>query len=1462
MTASRPQTVNAADPRSSSRTEPVPGPPSGQGHIPIVAIGASAGGLDACRTFLKALAPETGMAFIFVQHLDPAHHSLIVDLLTGHTALAVTEAVDGAVIERDHFYVIAPGTYLSVEDGALRVARPAAHERVRLPFNALLNSLAAEKGIATIAVILSGTGSDGSAALRGFKARGGLVVAQSPEEAAYDGMPQSAVMTGLVDHILPISKIPAALTEYVRMQATGPSETPAIPVWPSAGLSDIIDLLRTKTPHDFRSYKPGTLKRRVERRMGLASVPAGDLARYCELLARDHKELEALSQDLLINVTSFFRDEAIFNYLGEKTVPDVVRSHSADTPIRVWIAGCSSGEEAYSIAILFSEAIAAIDPHKKLQVFASDVDADAIATAREGVYPATIATEVSEARLARFFAREERGYRVLPDLRSLVVFTEQDVLADPPFSRIDMVSCRNLLIYLMPDAQAKVISLFHFALRENGILLLGSSETVGKADGRFAAVSRSRRIFRHIGRSRPGELMFSLNPTESIRTLPRSGIQAAPSHQNALAELCRQMVMDRYAPAAVLINSKNECVYSLGSIDRYLSVAPGYPNHDILSMVSRPLQTKLRSAIQRAGQQRTRIVTTGRAGKAHPFSIHVEPIASEGQAYYLICFLEEQTVKPARKSDPEASTDDTRVRELESELEATKAELNGAIRNLEISADEQKAINEEEASFNEEYQSTNEELLTSKEELQSINEELTALNGQLQETLERQRTTANDLQNVLYSTEFATLFLDPDLNIRFFTPSTRSLFNVIPGDIGRPLADLSSLTVDATLLIDAAAVLKNHMPLENEIETRNGTWYMRRILPYLGEDDVVEGVVITFVDVTEQRHIADALQIAKRQADFANAAKSRFLAAASHDLRQPLQTLNLLQGLLARTVEGEKQQGLVARVGDTLGAMADMLNALLDINQIEIGIVKAEMADFPIRDLLTPLKHQFATTAQATCLALRVVDCGLTVRTDPRLLEQMVRNLLSNAFKYTKTGKILLGCRRRGKMLSIEIWDTGIGIPATELQSIFDEYHQLNNDARERSKGLGLGLSIVQRLGNLLGHRIRVKSRPSKGSMFAIDVEIVRTGEAILPEKPQAPFAEGLSDLYRSTASLLLIEDDPEVRDLLAQVLTEAGHKVVVAADGPIALTLAARHEEDFDLILSDYNVPGGLNGMQILGTLRERAGYTIPAIILTGDISRETLSDVAGENLLRLAKPVVVADVENAIQTILAGKSNVPAPLPRDVPANSARTVYVIDDDEELLETLRLALEKHGLFVETYVRCEDFLRDRGSINQGCVLVDGYLPGMDGLGLLHRLKEQGRSLPSIMMTGNSDVTMAVNAMKAGASDFIEKPVAHAELLASIDRALEIAEGSTRRTAWNRDAARLIASLTARQKEIMTLVLAGQPSKNIAADLGISQRTVENHRASIMTKTGSRSLPALARLAVAANLTAFGSDVCE
>ncbi len=535
MAENHPRELKAGRSRAGRRVVLARGPPGeSRDDFPVVGIGASAGGLEVCRKFLSTLASGNGMAFILIQHLDPTHESMMVDLLASHTSMTVLQAVEGMLIERDHLYVIPPGAYLSVSDGALHLSQPQARHGARLPFDFLLRSLAADFGSRAICVILSGTGADGSLGSQAIKEQSGLVVAQDPAEADYDGMPKNAIATGAVDLVLPVAEIPGALVKYDRrivLARTRNGQHPpgAVSNW----LFEIIDLLRTKTSHDFTLYKQGTLQRRIERRMAMAALETDDMDRYLEVLRNDGEELDRLAKDILINVTSFFRDPKVFDLLAEKIIPELVGRHPADQPLRIWVAGCSTGEETYSLAMLFREQIALTKRNIKLQIFASDVDPDAITKAREGLYPQTIEADVSPARLARFFSKEDHRYRVSPELRSVVVFTVQDVLGDPPFSRLDLVSCRNLLIYLLPEAQARVISLFHFALRDGGLLLLGGAETAGNIDGRFESIAKSERLYRHIGTRRVGELDFSQNVRGELPAQARSGQTQAPPRHSA-----------------------------------------------------------------------------------------------------------------------------------------------------------------------------------------------------------------------------------------------------------------------------------------------------------------------------------------------------------------------------------------------------------------------------------------------------------------------------------------------------------------------------------------------------------------------------------------------------------------------------------------------------------------------------------------------------------------------------------------------------------------------------------------------------------------------------------------------------------------------------------------------------------------------------------------------------------------
>jgi two-component system, chemotaxis family, CheB/CheR fusion protein len=1520
------------------------------------------------------------MAFVLIQHLDPTHASMMVDLLAGHTPMPVQQAADGMSLEREHVYLIPPGSYLSIRDGALRLSEPLERHGARLPYDFFLRSLAEELGERAICVILSGTGGDGSLGLKAVKKKGGLVIAQDPDEAEYDGMPRSAILTGAVDLVLPVAKLPETLAKYGRqLVLNGERRKGLEPDHPPDRLAEIVDLLRTKAAHDFSLYKPGTLVRRIERRMALAG--ADDSGGYLDRLRQDPGELELLAKDLLINVTSFFRDSSAFEFLVNEVIPDLVHRHSLDWPLRVWVAGCSTGEETYSLAMLFLEEIAAAKRNIKLQVFASDVDEEAVALAREGRYSESIAAGVSSARLARFFTQEDHSYQVVPELRETVVFTTQDVLADPPFSRLDLISCRNLLIYLRPEAQEKVLLLFHFALREGGILVLGNSETVASLNDRFEPISKTQRIYRQIGQRRPGEVDFPIG-SGGARTLWPGRTRPAAAQGISARDLTQRLLLEAYAPASVLVNRKHECLYFSGPADRYLRVAAGEPSRDLIALAREGLRNRLRTAIQRASREHALAITTGAqvsfGGSAVAVRIEVHPVQSDREELLLVSFFDEPGREPGRAV--ESPNDLSRTAELERELDATRKELHSAIHELEIANEEHKAINQEAMSANEEFQSTNEELMTSREELQSLNEELTALNSQLQETLERQRSTSNDLQNILDSSGVATLFLDTDLNIRFFTPAAKSLFRVIATDIGRPLADLARRINDPALLADSGAVLAGHVPPNRAVEADNEAWYTRRILPYRTQDAQVAGVVITFADIserktaeraieaarsysdsiintirqplvvldeelyvisasrafystfsvepeqtvgrqldavdegrldiaalrvfldrlrngegvtedheivvdlpprgmrsllvsaleirdeplttrkillalediTERKHAAQALEAAKRQAEQANLGKSRFLAAASHDLRQPLQTISLLHELLAKKVKDETTLNLVGRLDETVSTMSSMLDTLLDINQLEAGIVRREMVNFPINALLEHLRTQFSFHAAAHGLGWRVVPSSLSVRSDPRLLEQMIRNLLSNAVKYTNKGKILLGCRRRGDKLRIEIWDTGIGIPEEELTAIFGEFHQLDNLARERSKGLGLGLAIVERLADLLGHAVDVRSRPGKGSAFAVEVPLLGWDTPAWQPRHVAP--EATESAHRSGA-ILVVEDDPSVREMLALLLEGEGHHTTTAEDGRKALEFAMQGTIRPDLLVADYNLPKGLNGLQVVAELRKTLGYEVPAIILSGDISTDTLREIAEGGHLHLNKPVKAKELMDLIRRCLAQPPPAAKASTRQpAPAGRTRlpTVFVVDDDRAVREAMRDLLQQDGRTVELYASSEAFLEAYHPGREGCLLVDARMPGMGGLQLLRRLKSEGTRLAAIMITGQGDVPMAVEAMQAGAADFIEKPIGRGELFASIERALESTGNSAKLSALREAAATRLAGLTARQRQIMELVLAGHPSKNIAADLRISQRTVENHRAAVMKKTGSHSLSALIRLVLAAH----------
>jgi two-component system, chemotaxis family, CheB/CheR fusion protein len=837
---------------------------------PVVALGSSAGGLEALMKFLEAMPSDSGLAFVVVHHLDPEHKSLMPELLSARTKMNVVFAANDVAVEANHVYVIPPNAFLALENGRLQLTEPDPGQSIRMPIDRFFKSLADEHREKSICIILSGAGTDGTLGLKAIKENGGLVIVEDPEEAAQSGMPQSAIKAGVADFILKPADMPDAILKYVGQPYFQKGGQPLLLGQKAKEiLPKIIDYMKTETVHNFEHYKEGTLLRRIDRRMSLNHIEKP--ADYLTLLKASPSEVEQLSKDFLISVTTFFRDAEVYRNLESTIIPRLAKERNIDDPIRVWVAGCATGEEAYSIGMLLIEHLSEVQPRRKIQIFASDIDEEALAAAREGVYPESIGTYVSKDRLDRFFTKEDSYYRVLPELREIIVFATQNLLSDAPFSRLDLISCRNVLIYLDPAVQDRIISMFHFALRDQGVLVLGTSETVGAVNADFfKTVSKKERIFEKIARHRKTHFELPVAPITSFRG-PTARNKPDTQSQVSLSEVTRRALIEHYSPAAILINSKSEGLYFSGPVDRYLKVPSGEASQDILSMVRNGLRTGLRTVIRQAVETneacRSDSAQMTRNETRFPVVITARPIDTQNEILYLITFADHLEASVKVSDAPVSNADRAVINTLESELENVRRDLKNTIADYERTTEDLRAANEEAMSMNEEFQSTNEELETSKEELQSLNEELTTLNAQLQEKIEEQRKTASDLDNLLTSTDIATIFLDKNLSIKRFTEPATALFNLRATDIDRPFSDITQKVDDPELLSAAARVLSDLTPLTKDVAMGGDCWFSRRVLPYYTANKKVDGVVITFADVTELKRAEQAARNAQEYSE-------------------------------------------------------------------------------------------------------------------------------------------------------------------------------------------------------------------------------------------------------------------------------------------------------------------------------------------------------------------------------------------------------------------------------------------------------------------------------------------------------------------------------------------------------------------------------------------------------------------
>ncbi|MEF2229699.1 MAG: chemotaxis protein CheB [Pseudodesulfovibrio sp.] len=860
--------------------------------FPIVGIGASAGGLAAFEAFFSGMPADTdpGMAFVLVQHLAPDHKSLLTEIIRRYTSMQVFEVEDGMEILPNCAYIIPPNRDMAFLDGRLQLIEPTAPRGQRLPIDYFFRSLAQSLHESAIGIVLSGTGSDGSLGVRAIKGEGGMVIAQSPDSCEYDGMPRSAIATGQVDYELPPVEMPAQIIAYVAHAKGLPLRTTTTPkpVTENA-LRKIFIQLRTHTGHDFSQYKPSTIHRRIERRMAVNQIDL--LGEYVQYLLKNPEEVEALFRDLLIGVTNFFRDPEVFKALEEQVVPKLFAGKSRGSSIRIWSTGCSTGEEAYSLAILLQEYLDTTHQHFVVKVFATDIDSQAIATARSGLYPASIAADVTPERLARFFTAEAEGnaYRINKNLRDMLIFSEQDVIKDPPFSRLDCIVCRNLLIYMGGDLQKRLIPLFHYALRPGGFLFLGTSETVGDFSDLFTALDRKSKLYLRkddtLGRQ-PRAMGHFLPPRMDIESSlsQHAVVKELSPTRLPLRELTEKTLLQHFSPAAVLVNAQGDTLYFHGRTGQYLEPSQGEASiGNILKMAREGLRQELSTALYKARSSGEKVhspalqVKTNGDFTSIDLTIRPVPAAQNEHAPTLYLVILEpspsgqepvhQTISPGiGKGKNGSDKESDGVAALRQELLAKEEYLQTTIEELETSNEELKSSNEEMQSINEELQSSNEELETSKEELQSVNEELSTVNAELQNKLSDLSQANNDMSNLLSGTGIATIFVDHRLCVMRFTPATTRIINLIPVDIGRPVGHIVSKMVGYdSLVADIQSVLESLVPLEQEVQTADEKWYTMRIQPYRTLENVIEGAVITFVDITEMKKSHELMQMVQGQ---------------------------------------------------------------------------------------------------------------------------------------------------------------------------------------------------------------------------------------------------------------------------------------------------------------------------------------------------------------------------------------------------------------------------------------------------------------------------------------------------------------------------------------------------------------------------------------------------------------------
>jgi two-component system, chemotaxis family, CheB/CheR fusion protein len=1404
---------------------PVDGEEAPRLAFPVVGIGASAGGLEAFTDLFKVMPADTGMAFVLVQHLPPQRESLIADILGRHTPMSVQQVENGTKVEPNHVYIIRPGYTLTIHDGHLHLGVSVQKPGHSRPIDDFFKSLAEEQRERAIAIIMSGMGSNGSAGAQAVKAVGGLCVAQDPESAQFPSMPRHLIDAGYADFVLPVAEMPEVLMEYVRHPyATDRAAANEALQIERKHVREILAILRTRTRHDFAGYKQPTVLRRIQRRMGLNRLT--EIGEYARLLRRSPTEVSSLGDDLLIHVTGFFRDPEAWETLRQRVVVPLVESRQPHESIRCWVAACSSGEEAYSLTMLLVEESERVSKPLDIKVFATDTADRTLANARNGIYPGGIESDVTPERLARFFDRDAAMYRVRQDLRERVVFAPQNVLTDPPFSRLDIATCRNLLIYLQPEIQLRVISLLHFGLRQGGTLFLGTSETVPGPGGLFEAIDTKARIYRRIGTLPHG--MNAIPPYVSGGGVadPRPAAHASAPPMS-VAQLTARALLAQHVPVAVTVDRQLRVVYFQGKTSEYLRQPSGEPTQDITALANDELRGAVRLVLERAMATNATASASASGTSAHErrrVLITASPISTgAGPEFFVVSFQErdESGAGVFGNAEDEASVTG------EQEVQRLRDELQSTIQELQASNEEHKAATEEAMSVNEELQSSNEELETSKEEMQSLNEELSTVNAQLHAKMAELQNTSSDLRSLLASTDIAVIFLDPQFRIRRYTPAARGLVELIGTDVGRPMQDLAMKFTDPDLLGDAQAVLERLVPIEKEIRGHDGRWYMRRVLPYRTADDRIGGVVITFVDISDRKRaevltakvsegiagdlrVMDSLHVAASHLTTAKnmeAVLNEILVAAVEVHGSDRGTVHLYNAATS-SLQLIVHRGLSAEVAEAWGRV-DFLDAALpsvkalkgrtsvvveDLERdIDAASFRQQWLDAGVRALVsTPLvtrgdeligvltlhfsqAHRPDERAMriTELLAQQAADTIERMRTEEELArllssEQLARQALDDAAQMKDQFLASLSHELRTPLSAILLWGKVLS--------------RENVGAKEVKDGIAAivrsGESQARLIDDLLDtSRIAL----GKVRLEMAEIELADVVASAVEQNMPAARAKGIAIETRVTGDIGTVIADPmRIRQVVWNITANAVK--FTPANGHVVVTLA-RRGTNVTIEVSDTGV--GIDPEFLPYVFDRFRQYDASITRKHGGLG---LGLAIAKQLVELHGGMIRGASEG---TDRGATFTVTLPLPAlrrsttkrparagatDHAALRDRTILLVEDEPATLEVVSRLLTEAGVKVTEATSATEAVASYAKAPPQLLLSDIGLSDMDGYALLGRIRqfEQDQQLATVPAVAFTAYARDEDRRKASAAGFVAhvaKPVDPDQLLGVLNKIL-------------------------------------------------------------------------------------------